>query len=404
MKKMLCTLCLLLIVAGSVQSAVLSQWRGPQRNGIYPDTGLLKSWPAQGPALVWKATGLGKGYSSAAVVNGKVYVTGLVGEQGQVIALDATGKQLWKTIYGPEWNGDFPGSRCTPTVVDGKLYIESGNGKVVCLDAVKGTMLWSVDLVATFGAEIIQWGMVENLLVDGDHLICTPGGPKTCVVALDRNTGKPVWKSESIEDKAGYCSPILVQRGTRRLIVTMTAKNIVAVDADAGKVLWKHPHITEWDVNPNAPLYQDGCIFAVSGYGTGGVKLELAADGASVKELWRNKTMDCQIGAYVFIEGYLYGAGQYKNKWHCVDWINGETKHSSNLLARGAVVSAEGLMYCYTERGELALVQPGATALQLLSSVRITEGNDQHWAHPVIADKKLYVRHGDVLLVYNIAR
>lgn len=404
MKKTFCAFCLLLVLVYSAQSAVLSQWRGPQRNGHYPETGLLMSWPAQGPKLLWKAADLGKGYSSVAVVDGKVFVTGMMEDQGQVLAFDASGKQLWKTVYGPEWDGDFPGSRCTPTVVDGKLYVESAKGKVVCLDAAKGAILWSVDLVKTFGAEVIQWGMVENLLVDGDHVICTPGGPKTCVAALDRNTGKTVWQSESANDKAGYCSPILVQHGKRRLVVTMTAKNIVAVDADNGKLVWKHPHTTEWDVQPNTPLYQDGCIFAVSGYGTGGVKLELSADGASVKELWRNKIMDCQIGAYVFVDGYLYGAGQYKNKWHCVDWQTGETKYSSNLLARGAVISAEGLLYCYTERGELALVKPDPGTFQVLSSVRITEGTDQHWAHPVIADKKLYVRHGNVLLVYNIAR
>jgi outer membrane protein assembly factor BamB len=404
MKRRLYLVLLLMMMIVTVKASVLSQWRGPQRNGYYPDTNLLTIWPAQGPKMVWKANNLGKGFSSVAVAGGKVYATGKVDDNGQVSAFDATGKLLWKTAYGPEWDKSYPGSRCTPTVVDGELYIESGLAVVYCLDTNTGTILWSVDLIKTFGAEVLEWGMVENLLVDGDRLICTPGGSQVSLAALNRRTGKNVWTTESLKEKAGYCSPALVQHGKRRLIITMTAQHIIGVDADTGKLLWKHPHITEYDINPNTPIYQDGFIYAVSGYGTGGVKLQLAADGASVKEIWRDKILDSQIGSFALVNGFIYGAGQYKNKWHCLDWNTGQIKYSSNLLARGNTIYADGLLYCYTERGELALVKPDPTAFKVVSSIRITEGDDQHWAHPVISGKKLYVRHGNALLVYDIAR
>jgi len=395
---------LLLLVTYSAQSAVQSQWRGPLRNGHYNEAGLLQSWPAQGPKLLWKAVDVGKGFSSAAVANDVVYLAGAVDDQGQVSAFTMAGKLLWKTIYGPEWSDSYPGSRSTPVVVDNRLYLETALGVVHCLDAVTGKILWSVDLVKTFSAEVLEWGLVENLLIDGPRLICTPGGNKTCVVALDRMTGKTIWTSGAMNEKAGYCSPTLAQHGKRRLIITMTSKHIIGVDADTGKLLWNHPHVTSWDVHPNIPLYADGCVYAVSGYGTGGVKLELAADGASVKEIWRDKTLDSQIGAALLINGFIYGSGQNKNKWHCLDWQSGQIKYSSNLLARGTAIYADGMMYCYTERGELALVKPDPLAFNVVSSIRITEGSDQHWAHLVIAGKRLYLRHGDVLLVYDIAR
>ena len=403
-KSLRVTFGVLLFFSTLTSAAVLSQWRGPQRSGHYSEAPLLTSWPAQGPTLLWKVKALGQGFSSPAVTSSMIYVSGMVNEQGQISAFDLSGKPLWKTTYGPEWKVSYPGSRCTPLVVDDRLYIESAMGVVFCLDAKKGNILWSVDLVKTYGAEILEWGMVENLLVDGDRLICTPGGKKYSVIALNRMNGQFVWGSSSLNEKAGYCSPLLVQHGKRRLIVTMTAQHIIGVDADTGKLLWQHTHITEYDINPNTPFYYDGCIYAVSGYGTGGVKLQLSADGAGVTELWRNNVLDAQIGATIFVDGYIYGAGHHKNKWHCLDWNNGQIKYSSNLLARGNAIFSDGMLFCYTERGEVALVKPDPTAFKVVSSFRITEGTDQHWAHSVIADKKLYVRHGDTMLVYNIAR
>jgi outer membrane protein assembly factor BamB len=393
----------LLLITVSL-AAVQSQWRGPQRSGHYPDAPLLTSWPAQGPTQLWQVKGLGQGFSSPAVTSNMIFVSGMVNQQGQISAFDPAGKLIWKTTYGPEWTASYPGSRCTPTVVDDRLYIESAMGTVFCLDAKKGTILWSVDLVKTYGAEVLEWGMVENLLIDGDRLICTPGGKKYSVIALNRANGQFLWGSASVNEKAGYCSPLLAQHGKRRLIITMTAQHIIGVDADTGKLLWQHTHITDYDINPNTPFYQDGCIYAVSGYGSGGVKLQLSADGASITELWQDKTLDAQIGATVFVDGFIYGAGHNKNKWHCLDFSNGQIKYSSNLLARGTSIFADGMLYCYTERGDVALVKPDPTAFKVISSFRITEGTDQHWAHPVIADKKLFVRHGDALLVFNIAR
>lgn len=386
-----------------LQGADNSQWRGPNRNGIYPEKNLLKAWPPAGPKLLWSVTGLGVGHSSAAVAAGRVYVTGMVQDTGYLFAFDMNGKLLWKKPYGKEWDEGHPGARTTPTVYDGQIYLMSGYGRVVCFDATKGNELWSLDLVKSYGARNLRWGMTESLLVDGDRVFCTPGGKDATIVALDRLTGKTIWQSSNGQ-KSAYCSPTLVQHGNTRLLLTMTAESIVALNPTNGKIVWQYPHITRYDINPNTPIYHDGFIYCTSGYGTGSVKLKLSADGKSVKEIWRNKILDSQMGAAVLVNGYIYGSGHSNKGWHCLDWETGEIKFSSNDLGRkGNIIYADGLMYCYGEKGDIGLVKPDPKFFNILSSFVITMGTAEHWAHLVVADGRLYVRHGDVLMVYSIS-
>ena len=258
-----------------------AQWRGPNRDGVYPGENLLNAWPEGGPELLWSVEGLGQGYSSAAVTVDRVYLTGMTGGEGFLFAFDRNGRLIWKTSYGPEWNGSRPGSRTTPTVAGGKIYLMSARGRAVCVDQ-DGKMIWSVDLMTAFGARNLQWGMTESLLVDGDRVFCTPGGRNVSIVALNRHSGKTIWKIETDGETSGYCSPCLVRHGRRRLLLTMTGRSVVGVDADTGEFLWRQSHVTDYDVNANTPLYHDGFIYTVSGYGTGGQMFGLAEDGARV--------------------------------------------------------------------------------------------------------------------------
>ncbi len=393
-----------LLMASYAVGGIQSQWRGMNRDGIYPDKNLLDVWPAEGPKLLWSAEDIGQGFSSVSVTQDAVFITGSIEGEGHVFAFDKNGKQLWKAAYGPDFDGDYPGSRTTPTVVDGKLYVVSGKGHAVCLDVQSGKKIWSVDLVKACGAEIPQWGFAESPLIDGDRMICTPGGARTTVIALNRNTGEEIWKSESVSETAAYCSPLLVEHGQARLVVTMTARSIVGVNASTGELLWKYPHITDWDVNANTPIYKDGTIYCTSGYGTGSVQLRLSQDGNKVTEVWRNPELDSQHEAAVLVDGFIYGTGMNSRGWKCLDWKTGQTQNAAREITKANVIWADGKFYSYSERGYLSLIKADEKGVKVVSTFRITMGSDQHWAHPVIADGRLYVRHGNTLMVYQIAK
>ncbi len=240
MKKLFAVIILFLVAFGCSFSfgQVDSQWRGPNRDGIYPGESLLKTWPEAGPELVWSIEGLGEGYSSPAVTSDRIFLTGLTGGEGFLFAFDKSGKPLWKTSYGPEWDGSRPGARTTSTVYGDKIYLMSARGRAVCIDR-NGKRVWSVDLNAEFGARNLQWGMTESPLVDGDRVFFTPGGRNVTVVSLDRHSGKAIWKIKADGETSGYCSPCLVEHGDRRLLITMTGKSIIGIDADTGEYLWR---------------------------------------------------------------------------------------------------------------------------------------------------------------------
>jgi outer membrane protein assembly factor BamB len=383
-------------------SEIKSQWRGPNRDGVYPEQNLLKKWPETGPKLIWEVNGLGSGFSSAAVTSDRLYTCGMFDSTGFIFSYDLNGNQLWKKAYGKEWSKGQPGTRGTTVVVDDRLYVISGVGNAVCLNADTGDIIWSVDLVEKFGAVLPDLGMCESALIDGDRIICTVGGPNTIMVALNRNNGSTVWVCEGNGEKSSYCSPILINRGNTRLIVTMVQKSIIGIDADVGKFLWSHKQDTKYDVNANSPIHEDGYIYCSTGYELGGVKLKLSSDGKSITEVWRDKELDSQFHSYILLEGYIYGSGHRNKGWKCLNWQTGEILYSSKELDTGSVIYADGLLYCYTEKGIVALVEPGSNKFKLISKFEIEQGSGPHWAHLVIKDKILYVRHGDTLMAYSI--
>jgi len=393
---------LISLICVSIGAQDISQWRGPNRDGVYTEAGLLKKWPEAGPKLLWQFDGLGEGFTSAAVTTKGVFTTGMINNIGNIFALDPKGKLLWKKEYGPEWTDSHNGVRSTPLVVKDKLYFLSAFGKLFCMNCSDGQTVWTIDLVKQYGAENIQWGITENLLFDGNILYCTPGGTRAAMVALDMNSGKEIWKSKSNGEKSAYCSPMLVKLQNKKIIVTIMQNSICGFDATTGNQLWKSEFRMDPDVHPNTPVYINSYLYCGSGYGLGSVMLKLAVDGNSVSEVWKNASCDPKIGGVVVVNGRIYGTGDKYRKFWCLDWQTGKELYSTRDLSPANIIADDGLLYVYSESGKVNLVEPKADKFNVISSFSVPSGAGPHWAHLVIKDKKLYVRHGTSLMVYDI--
>lgn len=376
-------------------------WRGGD-NGIYHETGLLKEWPANGPEILWSYEDLGAGFSSPTIANNQIYVSTMIGDEGYIFVLSQEGKLRWKVPYGKDFTESYEGTRSS-VVVDGNLmYMYSGLGDLVCMDANNGTVKWRKNSFKDFDGKNIQWGVTETVLIDGDLLFLTPGGKKNNVVALNKYTGDLVWTSPGVGELSAYCTPLMINLPARKLLVTHTAEHIIGLDAKDGKLLWSYPHKNQWAVHANTPIYSDGGLFCFSGWGQGAEKLELSADGSSVKEAWKNPKLDSRMGGMVLVDGYLYGSGDVGREWRCINWKTGEEMYASNEVGKGVVIYDEGMLYCYSERGELALVKADPKGFKVISKTKVALGSAQHWAHPVINNGRLFIHHGNALIAYKI--
>ncbi len=394
-------------LVAAVQGGDCPRFRGPAGDGVFPETSLLKQWPEGGPKFLWSADGLGPGYSSALVVDGTVYVTGMDDkEQGQLYALSLDGLLKWKAAYGPEFvkTGPAPsGTRGTPTVDGDRIFLTTGFAKLVIFDKAEGKVLETVDLLERFGAEQARFGYAEGPLVDGRNVICTPGGKDASLVALDRDTGEVLWQTKGLSEPTGYCSARLVQHNGRSLVLTMLANSAVAVDAASGEVVWQHEYPHRAGVQPNPPLYDDGMVYICSGMRTGGAMLSLADSDPNAAPKWADKTLDCQMQGTVLLDGCIYGTAQSANKGLvCLDWKTGAVLWNASEIKQGVVIAADGMLYVYGVDGTMRLVKPGREAFTEVGRFAISGGTAEHWAHPTIANGRLYVRHGDALMAYDI--
>jgi outer membrane protein assembly factor BamB len=393
------------LISGFAATPDKSQWRGPERTGVYPESGLLNSWPSQGPELLWIAEGLGEGHGSVAVANDRIYVAGMLDTTGILFCYDQKGESLWQTPYGPEWSTNYPGVRSTPTVIGKHLYLQSGTGLLVCFDSISGDILWSVNLLERFEAENIRWGMAESPLVHGEVIYATPGGPVHNVVALDRFSGKTLWTSPGNGEQAAYCSPILVNHHGNKLIVTMTTESIIGIDAGSGEMLWHVPQFQRNKIHANSPYYENGhilCVSAENKPNSGAVLLRLSNDGRSVEQVWRNIEFNNLMASFIVRDGAIYGSRYRKDEWLALDWMTGEILHRFTGLGDGSLIYSDGLFYAYSEEGEMALLDITPQGYNLISRFPVDKGSGPHWSHPVIEDGRLYLRHGDVLMVYKI--
>ncbi len=402
-RRVLFTLSVILAAVSAAGGADWPQFRGPGRDGTSAETGLMKQWPQGGPAELWSCGGLGIGYSSAAVANGTVYTCGMIDGQGYLFAIDSRGKVKYKVNYGPEWDkaGNSPGTRTTPTIDSERLYLMSGRGRIACYNAADGKRIWSVDTLEKFGGQNIRWGIAESVLIDGDKAICTPGGKDATVVALNKTTGETLWTSKGLSQLSAYCSPVLVERGGKRLILTLVEKALVGIDANTGQVYWTVPHQVSYDIQAVSPLYKDGMVFVSNGYRHGSVGVALSADGTSAEQKWTEKSLDIHHGGAVLVDGKVHGSST-KGEWICLDPATGKVAFSDRLVGKGSVIYADGMLYGYGENGKVGLIKITPGGYELVSSFQIKKGSNEHWAHPAISDGRLYIRHGDVLMCYDI--
>jgi outer membrane protein assembly factor BamB len=337
------------------------------------------------------------------------YTTGDT-EKGLVItALDLSGRKAWQRTNGAAYSRSVPGSRSTPTVTGGKLYSLNGHGNLVCLDSKTGELMWAVDTFARFQGREITWGVAESPLVDGQNVICCPGGEKVFMAALDKDTGETRWTCTGVGDQHGYPSPLLVEYQGLRQIVTLTASSAIGVAADTGRLLWRFPH--ESKANCNTPLFCDGDLYLFATWGFGATKVKLAVNGqdCSVQQVWHTADLDNEHGGVMLVDGYLYGQadGDHKRRHlACVDAQTGQTKWGSEDLKgqlSATLTCAEGLLYIVTDTGEVGLVRPNPEGLEVISRFHIPAGGQGAvWAFPVVSGGRLYVRHGEYLYCYSI--
>lgn len=389
-------------------TAVAAEWpqfHGPNRDNRSPETGLLQSWPEGGPPLVWTATGLGYGFASVAVANGLIYTTGNLGDATVITALDLEGKVRWRAPNGPADKHDHPGTRSTPVVDGDRLYHENSGGDLVCLKAATGKEVWSLNILKTFDGRSPTWGLAESPLVDGNKVICTPGGKNAGVVALDKHTGKTIWVCRGTTEKPGYASPVAIEFGGVRQVVTMMQHSIVGIDADSGRLLWHVPHTAFADETVSTPLFADGRI-VVSTLPPGGTQcVALRIDGGRIRvhKVWQSKALANHHGGLVIVDGYVYGA-DYRGNWKCLDLRRGRVLYSIKGVGKGSLTCADGKLYLVGEQeGLVGLMKASPDDHRLISRFRLPrQGRGPFWAHPVVCAGRLYLRHGDCLYCYNV--
>jgi len=391
---------LFLIVACSTQPEV-AQWRGPNRDGRYPGSGLLKQWPKDGPQLLWASDQVGDGYGSPVVTHDAVFVTGAIDSTAWLFSFDLKGSLRWKAAYGPEWTQGFPGSRSAPTVVDNLVYVSSGKGDLVCLDRKDGRKIWSVNLFSDLHGKNTMFGYSEGLIVKDQMIYCSPGGADTNVVALDRFSGKLIWKCKGMGQLSAFCSPRIIQHGKHNILLTFSELSMLGIDADNGKLLFTHKQDTAGNVHSNAPIYQDAYLWYVAGDGNRTVKLKLAADGESISEVWRCLPFDNIMGGVVQVDNHLIATGHRRLELMSLDMESGQVTRQLKI-GRGATIYADGMIYLYDEKGNMHLIDPNGGDLKEVSSFKINRGTREHFAHPVIGNGALFMRHGKSLMAYNI--
>jgi outer membrane protein assembly factor BamB len=379
------------------------QWRGTDRTGIYHETGLAASWAENGPKLLWHFDGLGDGHSSVAISNNKIYIAGMTDGKGHLFVFDLSGKLLNKIEYGDEWDVNFFGSRGTPTISDGKIYIISGVGDLICFDEKTLNVVWHRNILEDFDAKNITWGITESPLIIGDTIIATPGGEKYNVLALNKHNGELIWSSPGVGEPASYTSPLYIPDLEVPLIVQLTAQHIIGLEAKTGKVLWSHESRSTHSINANTPLYHNNMIFWTN-VNSGAFMLRLSDGGRSSEIVWEIPHFNNMQGGYVRIGDYIYGSsgGYGHNDWLCINWYTGEIAWQERGIGTSVVIANGDYLFGYSDRGIMALMKASPSTVDIISQFEITLGTDQHWAHPVLYKGVLYVRHGDTLMAYNI--
>jgi outer membrane protein assembly factor BamB len=382
------------------------QWQGPNRNRISNETGLLKEWPATGPAVVWTANGLGSGYGSMAVAGNRVYLQAARGAESVVIALNrADGKEVWSKALGPVETKMFTqqgaGPRGTPTVDGDRLYVLTENGDLACLKT-DGTIVWQRNILRDFGAPQLRWLISESPLVDGPGLVVSPGGPGAGIVKLDKMTGTTIWTSKELSDAAGYSSITVADVQGVRIYSRLTEAAAVGVRASDGKLMFRHPKAANNVANGATPVFSSNKLFFTSGYGTGATLLDLTAkDGeVAMTETYFTPNMKNVHGGVVLVGDYLYGFND--SILTCLEFATGNVMWRDRSVGKGSVTYADGYLYIQSETNLVALAEASPTGYREKGRFSIPDKGRLSWAHPVVSDGRLYVRNQDTVLVHDI--
>ena len=386
------------------------EWRGTNRSGIYNETNLLKSWPADGPKEIWAIDNIGNGFVTPIFTEDRFYITGEIDSMLVLFSFNLKGEMEWQTILGKEWMKSYPGSRSIPTIANDLIYVGSGLGNLYCIEKSNGKIVWSKDFVSDFGGVLPLHGYSEAALINGEKIFWTPGGKINNVIALNRFTGKMIWSNKGYGETSAYNPPKLIELPSRKILVTFSSYHLLGIDIETGKLLWSHEQDNYppekrapgyGDTHCNTALFDNGSIYYAAGDGNGGVKLRLSDDGTKITEIWRNKGFDSYMGGIVKIDNFIYGCGTASPDLRA---INAETGILSDSLriGIGALIAADDMLYYYTQKGDLMLIAYDQGKIEKVSSFRIKKGTLQHFSHPVINKGILYLRHGKVLMAFDI--
>lgn len=391
-------------------TARIYEWRGPDRSGVYSESHLLNAWPAEGPKELWTINGIGNGFGSPVFTNDNFYITGEIDSMEILFSFNLKGEKQWQTTLGKEWTKSFPGSRSAPTIVDDLVYVGTGIGNLFCVNRSNGKIVWSKDLITDFNGVLPLHGHSESALTDGEMIFWNAGGKVNNVVALNRFTGKLIWSNKGFGERSAYNSPKLIVLPSRKILVTFSAYHMMGFDIKSGVLLWSHEQVNypmdkripgNGDTHGNTVLYDKGSIYYAAGDGNCGVKLNLSDDGTKITEVWRNKGFDSFMGGIVKIGEHLYGSGTAKPNLFSINASTGVLTDSLRI-GSGALISADNMLYYYTQKGDMILLKYNDGKIEKISSFRIKEGNLQHFSHPVINKGVLYQRHGNVLMAFDI--
>jgi outer membrane protein assembly factor BamB len=405
MKSVLPVTAAVLLGAAVLHAADWPQWQGPDRTRISKETGLLREWPSGGPRVVWNSSSLGAGYGSVAVAGDRVFVQSIRGRNSVVIALNrADGKEVWsKALGASETNDRGPGPRGTPTIDGDRLYVLSENGDLACIKT-DGSAVWHRNILRDFGGSQLRWLISESPLVDGPHVIVSPGGPGAGIVKLDKMTGKTVWTAKDLSDEAGYSSIIAADVQGVRTYMTFTATAGVGVRASDGKLMFRYPNAANRTANIATPVFSNNKVFFTSAYGTGGGLLDLTVNNGEVgaKEIYFTREMKNHHGGVVLVDGYLYGFNDAILA--CLEFSTGKVMWRDRSVGKGSVTFADGHLYVQSENNVVGLAEATPSGYREKGRFDIPDKGLPSWAHPVVADGRLYVRNQDALIVYDIKR
>ena len=380
------------------------QWRGPKRDGISAERGLLKTWPGSGPPLAWKAQGAGEGYSSFSSANGRLYTMGARGGTEYVLAFDAaTGKKLWEVEHGRRFSNDRgDGPRGTPTVDGAQLYAYGASGDLSALDAATGKTIWKVNVIRQFGGSNITWGLSESPLVLSDRVLVNAGGRNASIVALRKTDGSAIWRTQS--DEPGYSSAVIAEAGGVRQAVFFTAERALGVNVDDGALLWSYNQVANRTANIATPIVRGNRVFLSSAYGTGAALLELVPGGRGVtaREVYFTRDMRNHHASSVLIGDHLYGfSDAILTAMH---FDTGRVAWQDRSVGKGSVVFADDRLYLFSERGTVGLAEANPAGYREHGRFDIQRTSSlPTWSHPVVSNGRLYVRDQDAIYAYNVA-